>query len=135
MSASLIADIFQICILPLLGVLTAFVVQLIKTKTSELSAKTDNELADKYLKMISATVQNCVIATNQTYVDVLKQQGKFDEEAQKIAFNKTYEAILNILDQETKKYIAETAGDLTIYLTQAIEAQVNKIKNQSIITK
>ena len=41
---------------------------------------------NKYLKMLSETITKCVIATNQTYVETLKKQGKFDEEAQKIAF-------------------------------------------------
>jgi hypothetical protein len=36
--------------------------------------------------MLNRTITECVIATNQTYVETLKQQGKFDEEAQKIAF-------------------------------------------------
>jgi hypothetical protein len=74
--------------------------------------------------MITTTVINCVIATNQTYVDSLKASGSFDAEAQKIAFNKTLQAVTDILSEEAKKYIVETFGDLTLYLTQLIEAQV-----------
>jgi beta-mannanase len=58
----------------------------------------------------------------------LKEQGKFDIEAQKIAFQKTYDAILSILDDEIQNYITETSGDLSIYLTQKIEAVVNENK-------
>jgi hypothetical protein len=36
--------------------------------------------------MATDTITNCVIATNQTYVNSLKEQGKFDEAAQKEAF-------------------------------------------------
>ena len=36
--------------------------------------------------MLSETITKCVVATNQTYVETLKKQGKFDKEAQKIAF-------------------------------------------------
>ena len=40
-----------------------------------------NELLSKYIEMLSNTICECVIATNQTYVDSLKKQGKFDVEA------------------------------------------------------
>lgn len=128
-----IAQLFDICIFPLLAVLTAYAVQFIRIKTTELKNKSANELVQKYTEMISNTIEDCVIATNQTYVETLKAQGKFDAEAQKEAFNKTFNAVLNILSEDAKKYIEETAGDLTIYLTQQIEARVNKTKKYSII--
>lgn len=124
MSNELIIQLIEL----LLAILTGYVVQFIRTKIKELNIKTDNELIKKYNTMIAETIYNCVVATNQTYVETLKAQGKFDEEAQKIAFENTYNAVLNILTEDTKKYIAETFGDLTIYLTQQIEAIVNKNK-------
>ncbi len=78
--------------------------------------------------MIYQTVVDCVIATNQTYVDSLKKSGSFDEAAQKEAFNRTMNAIMTILSDDAKEYITEATGDLNIYLTQLIEAEVNKRK-------
>lgn len=78
--------------------------------------------------MITETAQMCVITTNQTYVNSLKAEDKFDAEAQKTAFKLTYDAIIATLSDETKKYITETSGDLTVYLTQVIESQVNQNK-------
>ena len=79
--------------------------------------------------MVSQTIEDCVIATNQTYVESLKAQNAFDKEAQKIAFNKTLNAVMAILSEDAKAYIRETSGDLTFYLTQQIEIKVNKTKN------
>jgi hypothetical protein len=62
--------------------------------------------------MIYHTISTCVIATNQTYVESLKQQGKFDAEAQKEAFAKTYNAVIAVLSEEVKLYIIETSGNL-----------------------
>ena len=73
-----------------------------------------------------------VIATNQTYVESLKKQGKFDAEAQKVAFNQTYEAVMCILSEEAKEYLNEAVGDLNLYITQKIEAEVQL--NKPIIT-
>ena len=122
---ALLADVFEVCVLPLLGVLTMYVVKFIQIKSEEITGKVDNELADKYVNMLAATIENCVIATNQTYVEALKNAGKFDAEAQKTAFNMTKNAVMSILSDEAKKYLENAVGDLNEYITQQIEASVN----------
>ena len=121
----LIKQIFEICLFPLLGILTTFAIMFISKKAQELKVKTDNELYDKYIDMLEQTIINCVIATNQTYVDTLKAEGKFDGEAQKIAFQKTYDSVMAILSENTKTYLNEAIGDLQTYIINQIEAQVN----------
>ena len=127
-SITLLQQIFEVCIIPLLGVLTAFAVAYIKAKMNELSAAAGNATEQKYLKMISETITKCVIATNQTYVDSLKNKDAFSKEAQKEAFELTYNAVLDILSDDAKDYIAETFGDAEVYLTTLIEEAVNKNK-------
>lgn len=121
----LLADIFEVCIIPLLGVLTAYVVKYIQVKSNEITAKSENELIDKYTKMLADTITACVKATNQTYVDALKKQDKFDMEAQKNAFDMTLNSVLDILNADAKEYLSEAFGDLNTYITQQIEASVN----------
>lgn len=120
--------IFELCILPLLGILTFYLVQLIKVKAAEFAAKCENDTLDKYILMAADTISACVIATNQTYVEGLKAKGEFDMLAQKQAFQMTYEAVVSILSDEAKKYLTEAYGDLTAYLTNMIEAEVNANK-------
>lgn len=122
----IIIQIFQLCIIPLLGILTKYLVDYLNARRDELNAKTENETAQKYTNMIFDTITKCVIATNQTYVNSLKEQNAFDAEAQKTAFNKTMNAVLEILSEDAKQYIIETTGDLNTYLTNLIEAEVNK---------
>lgn len=120
----LLNDIFQVCIVPLLGVLTAYLVSYINVKRNELNGKTDNELAQKYVNMLADTITDCVIATNQTYVDALKGANAFDDEAQKIAFQKTFDSVMAVLSDDAKDYLAAAYGDLTAYITMKIEAEV-----------
>ena len=124
----IVTQIFQICIIPLLGILTKFIIDLLTAQRDKLRADTDSEIAQKYTEMIFDTVTRCVIATNQTYVDTLKKEGKFDAEAQKEAFNKTKNAVLALLTEDAKAYIVESFGDITVYLTQLIESMVNQNK-------
>jgi hypothetical protein len=121
----LLIQIFEVCIIPLLGVLTTFAIKFINTKTNEISEKVYNETQQKYLTMLNDTIIECVIATTQTYVESLKKENRFDAEAQKKAFDETYKAVLAILTDEAKDYIAEAVGDLDLYITQKIEATVN----------
>lgn len=121
-------QIFEVCIIPLLGILTTFIINFIRMKTKEINVSHDNEILIKYTTMISDTITNCVIATNQTYVETLKKEGKFDLEAQKKAFNLTYEAVLGILSDEVKNYITSIHSDINLYITNLIEAEVNRNK-------
>ena len=121
-------QIFELCVIPLLGVLTMYLVQFIRKKSQEITDKTDSELADKYIRMLTDTITTCVIATNQTYVESLKKQGKFDAEAQKEAFKLTYNAVMAVLTDEAKHYLTAIYGDLTAYITTRIEAEVNVSK-------
>lgn len=124
----IVIQIIQVCVIPLLGILTKYLVDYLTAKRNEINSKTDNETAQKYTNMIYQTVVDCVIATNQTYVDSLKKSGSFDEAAQKEAFNRTMNAIMTILSDDAKEYITKATGDLNTYLTQLIEAEVNKRK-------
>ena len=122
---TLIPVIFQVCLIPLLAILTKYLVAWIQVKTKELTDTKENEMFTKYMTLLSDTVIDCVVATNQTYVNTLKEQGKFDAEAQKEAFNKTYEAVMRILTDDAKKYLGEVLGDLDLYINTMIESQVN----------
>lgn len=124
----IVVQIIQVCVIPLFGILTKYLVDFLSAKRDELNSKTDNEIAQKYTDMIYQTVVDCVIATNQTYVDSLKKSGSFDEAAQKEAFNRTMSAVMTILSEDAKEYISEATGDVNTYLTQLIESEVNKHK-------
>lgn len=123
-----IDDIYNILIIPLLTVLAGFLIRFIQVKSQEIMLKVNNNTANKYIKMFTETVITCVIATNQTYVESLKAQGKFDAEAQKIAFEKTKKAVLAVLAEDAKNYLTNMVGDFNAYLDQTIETVVNTSK-------
>lgn len=121
----LLYQILEVCIIPLLGILTAYFVKWVNAKSVEIQHKVDNDTADKYIAMLDDTICACVIATTQTYVEALKKDNAFTKEAQKEAFNLTFNAVMSVLTDEAKKYLSEVYGDLTAYITNKIEAEVN----------
>ena len=128
MDWTILNEIFQICIIPLLGALSAYMIVLIKNKTKQVQEATDNEFLKSCLSILETTVINAVVATNQTYVEALKSKDAFDAEAQKEAFKKTYDAVIASLTEDTKNGLMTITNDLSAYVTELIEAQVNNQK-------
>ena len=125
---TLVPVIFQLCIIPLLAILTKYITAWIEIKINEMTANKNDATFTKYMTLLQDTVISCVIATNQTYVETLKAQGKFDIEAQKEALKKTYDAVMAILTEDAINYLKEVLGDFDAYVNTMIESQVNMQK-------
>lgn len=113
----LLRQIFEVCIIPLLAVLTSYLVHYINKKIDNLDHVKNTDL-------IKNIIDNCVIATTQTYVDTLKKEGKFDAEAQKKAFEITKEAVLATISTDLRKYLEASYDDIDAFLDKQIEAAV-----------
>lgn len=118
-------EILEVCIIPLLGILTVYAVKFIKIKSDEIAKKVNNDTATKYIDLLATTISDCVVATNQTYVERLKKENAFTAEAQKEAFQLTYEAVMGVLTEDAKTYLTSIYGDLSAYIATKIEAEVN----------
>lgn len=121
-------EIFDLCIIPLLAILTTVIVYLVKTKCKELAEATNSEIGAKYLTLLGDIITDCVQATNQTYVESLKKEGKFDLTAQKVAFNHTKTAVLGMLSDKAVEALKASIGDLDSYIDNCIESEVYKNK-------
>lgn len=121
-------SLINVCIIPLLGMLTKILIDFLVAKKNEASAKVKNETLQKYNILLNETVIDCVNATHQTYVSALKKENAFSEENQKQALQMTYENILIILSNDAKEYLQEAFGDLEVYIKNKIEARVKESK-------
>lgn len=113
-------------------VLTAVVVPLlawgVKSLVDWLNTKIHNETIEKYLTFAGDVVTQAVKETSQTYVDSLKKNGTFDEIAQKEAFRRTKETVLNLLTDNAIKAVEMVYGDINTWLRSKIESAVNDNK-------
>ena len=122
-------ELTQIVIIPLISALSLFLIYFISTKTQELKKKVKNEDAYKYMDMLNDTIVNCVIATTQTYVETLKKENAFTEEAQKEALRRTYDNVMKIVTDDMKLCLTTVIGDLEAYILNKIEAEVKLTKH------
>lgn len=125
---AILGQIFELVIYPVIGLAGVYLTYLISVKIKELKQKTSDETTKKYLDMLNQTISNAVLATTQTYVESLKKQGKFDAEAQKVAFNLTYDAVMKIITDDAMMYLTTAVGDIETYITNKIEADVKLCK-------
>lgn len=116
-------------------VLTTFAVVYIKKYANVLVDKTNSEDTEKYIRLAEQTIIDVVMATNQTFVDVKKANGTFDQEAWVVAFEKTKGNILAILTEAQRKAIEQVYGDLDKWLETKIEATVLEVKTEKPVAK
>lgn len=121
----ILQEIFTVCIIPLIGILTKYLISYIEIKKESIKESNNSELAKKYVDLLAQTIETCVIATNQTYVESLKKKNAFTPEAQREAFKMTKDAVLSILSSEAEKYLTQIYGDLNTYIENQIQASVN----------
>lgn len=112
----------------LLSALFAYLIVYINKKKQALLESSNTEIEKKYIEKISKTITDCVIATNQTYVEALKKENAFTKEAQEEAFQKTITNVMSILNEDCIEYLESITSDITVYLRNKIEAEVNKNK-------
>lgn len=125
---NILDQLFDLCIVPLLGLVTTMLVAFIKQKMAESRERVESDLVAKYLGMLEMTIVDCVKATNQTYVDALKDENAFDADAQRHAFEMTKDAVIQILSNDAKIYLAHVLGDLDAIIDEKIEATVKDVK-------
>ena len=106
--------------------------------TSKIAKSAAESAPSKYSGMIYALeniVNKAVITTNQTFVNELKKQGKFDKEAMQEAYRRTYESIVASLSQSFFEYIDKEAVDIDALLKNMIETSVNWNKEKVTVMK
>ena len=119
----------------LIPLLITIITICICTITSKVAKNAAESAPSKYSGIIYALeniVNKAVITTNQTFVNELKKQGKFDKEAMEEAYNKTFNSIVASLSQSFFEYIDREAIDIDTLLKNMIETSVdwNKLKIQ-----
>lgn len=114
----------------ILGIATTFItglitVVLLPAIAKWLSAKTDNQNLNNVIMELSHTVQTSVDYINQTFVDQLKIDGKFDVDAQKEALQLAIDDVFNNISENTKNILGKDGIDIEGIIIRYIEGYIN----------
>lgn len=94
------------------GILKLVIMFVIPYVVKLIVSKVKNDHIAKYIGIAADVVTQCVAYVDQIYVDNLKDDGMFDVNAQKQAFEMCKQRILAMLNEEAKKAVIEVYGDL-----------------------
>lgn len=119
-------------LIPVIVAVSGFSVAIIKKKMDEIEEKIQNEKVKKYLNMSENLLVDVIRGVNQTYVDSLKDEGKFNKEAQEKALEMAKKKFLAIISQEAREAIQEGYKDLGEWLNIKIHATVREEKKPKI---
>jgi hypothetical protein len=87
-----------------------------------------NTTALKILENLKESAIGVVETINEEFVNSLKEQGKFDADAQAIAFETAKARILLLLNEQSKQAILLIYGDLDTWLEGQIKKSVTDLK-------
>ena len=94
-----------------------------------LRVKLKNDTQIKYLNKFEQLVKDAVDQVQQTYVENMKAENMFDEDAQKEALAMVKSNVLNMMNDRMQEIVIDAVGDFDEYVRNMIESEVFNIKN------
>lgn len=122
-------------LIPLLITIITICICMMTSKVAKDAARTAPSKYSEIIYGLENIVNKAVITTNQTFVNELKKQGKFDKEAMQEAYRRTYESIVASLSQSFFEYIDEETIDIDALLKNMIETSVNWNKEKKVVVE
>jgi len=109
---------------------TALLAWLTGLVTKWINSKVKDKNTAALLASVASIVSDAVKSVYQTYVQSLKDNGTFTDEAKKCAKEQALSLIEARLTPEMSQFIQSTYGDVGKYLSEAIEATLYDFKNK-----
>ena len=123
-----IQDVLYLIITGIFPLLITYGILFLKVKIKEQEKKLENDQLVKYIDAATDAISKAVLTVNQTYVDSLKKQGKFDAEAAQKAKQMAIDKAKALITEESKTAIETLYSDFESYLNDAIEEIVRENK-------
>lgn len=115
--ASLLTTVLTVTV----PILLRYIVVWVNAKIAAVTSETQQ----KYLKMAVDAIYTATLETTQTYVENLKDQNIFDEEAQKKALQMSIDRAKEIMGEKTRTMLESIVGDINAYITSQIESMIS----------
>ena len=104
----------------------------VKALIDFLNTKIQDKKLANFLTKITVIVTDAVQAVFQSFVETLKENGKFDEKAQLEAKQKAIDIIKGQLTADMKQYIEANFGDIEEWISVKIESIIYALKRTPV---
>ena len=111
-------------LVPLLSWGVSVLIKLADAKIAQIRNETIRSAFTDARKELSAAVEAAVGETQQTFVDAIKKDGKFDKAAASKAFNMSFDRVKQIMSCAGMEIIEDATGAVNELITAEIEKAV-----------
>ena len=127
-----LATLLQAVLTVATPIIASFLAMWLRAAIVHLSSSTSNALAARYLSEVAEAAAIAVLYVSQTYVDAIKEEGKWNTATQKEALRQAIEKAKALLSEDALDFVKMIYGDIEAYLSSLIEASVkaNKMEAQ-----
>ena len=136
---TIINELRELAVTVLVAVLSlgaTYVLAYIRRAKEALDQRIDHELADWALERVAHLAEVAVLAAESTTAAALRQavaEGRVSRDELVALGRQVVEQVLAQLDDEARKALAETVGDVRRYIEQLIEATLERYKAQGVV--
>ncbi len=118
----------EVATLIITAVILPFARNAIKLGFDALSHKVNKDKYGKYLCIAQDAIETSVSYVAQTYVDTLKKNGTWNQEAAIEAFNMAKSKAVSIMGEAAKEGLREAYADFDAWIDSRLEKAVREIK-------
>jgi len=136
-----ISEVKELAVTVLVAVLSlgsAYALAYIRRAKEVLDARINHELADRALERVAYLAEVAVLAAESTTAAALRQavaEGRANRDELLALGKQVVEQILSQLDAEARQALAETVGDVRRYVEQLIEATLERLKAEGVVSR
>lgn len=130
---TLIETIINVLLVPIITILSAYLVQLVKTKINLINDDKAKTQLNQAVDELQSRVLTAVNTVTQTYVDSLKKNGKFNVEEQQEALRKAYDLAVSMMTQGSLDYLIDELHEDGVrdLITSLIEQSIYQSKSNA----
>lgn len=130
---TLIETIINVLLVPIITILSAYLVQLVKTKINLINDDKAKTQLNQAVDELQSRVLTAVNTVTQTYVDSLKKNGKFNVEEQQEALHKAYDLAVSMMTQGSLDYLIDELHEDGVrdLITSLIEQSIYQSKSNA----
>jgi len=113
-------------VIPIIPVITTYLVSVINKYTEEINSKLDNDLFIKYTEIAEASIVTAIYAVYQLYIDdILKKNNRLTPDEANTAFNMIKEKSRNLIGHTVARELEYKYKDLDTWLENKISFILN----------
>ena len=119
----ILTNILKVVLILISFALSYGICRFANARTKQIEKSVGYEYSDIIWK-IENIIENCVIETNETFVNKLKEKGEFTKEKQIEAFNKTFETAYSEISNDMIELLEDEGVNVANLITTLIEKMV-----------